>query len=211
MPAQRRSSPAPVTAAVLEFICLFTHDLRRKQKRWQDGRLKFHSFNKRIMVYDERGGFVGDTHWHNDHDFDEGEEIELSRGGVLVQVQELVHRTNQDLTELLEKRAKEKEQRQLQAVARSTGSGTTITRPSARPIQPDHFQLRHRPLHQVIGTPSGHHGRASVPTESPFEQRHSPAQAPDERATKRRKVDNSPPSRTSHARALFGQALTLSA
>src|SRR6266536_4326989 len=74
------------TAPVLEFRCLYTQDLRRKQKRWQDGRLKFHTFNKRAMVYDERSNFVGDTHWREDSEFNEGEELELERGGILVEV-----------------------------------------------------------------------------------------------------------------------------
>jgi len=48
--------PTQNTAPVLEFQCLFTFDLRRKQKRWQDGFLRFHTFNKRIMVYDSPSG-----------------------------------------------------------------------------------------------------------------------------------------------------------
>ena len=38
------------TALILKFNCLFTHDMTRKQKRWHDGTLCFHTFNKRIMV-----------------------------------------------------------------------------------------------------------------------------------------------------------------
>ncbi len=61
--ASTAQSPPSTTAAVVEYLCLFTHDLKRKQKRWQDGRLKYHTFNKRVMVYDERGNNVGDAHW----------------------------------------------------------------------------------------------------------------------------------------------------
>ncbi|KUI58973.1 hypothetical protein VP1G_06276 [Cytospora mali] len=217
------STSPPSAAAVLEYMCLFTHDLRRKQKRWQDGRLKYHTFNKRVMVYDERGNFVGDMHWHHDYDFDEGEEVELDRGGVIVQVSGLVARRETDLTELLDKRVKEKEQRQIQHIARSPAPTSVLPRSRPRPsvIPPDHFQLRHRPLHQVIGTPTGHHGKALVPSESPFEQRQqaqaaaaAAAAAPDlsdERAAKRRKHDDAPPSKSGYATALFGQSLTLSA
>ncbi|TDZ15528.1 Protein ZGRF1 [Colletotrichum orbiculare MAFF 240422] len=94
----------PSSAPVLEYICLFTHDLKRKQKRWQDGRLKYHTFNKRIMVYDDRGNFIGDMHWREDWEFGEGEEFNLERGAVIVQVSECVASVQQDLTELLEKR-----------------------------------------------------------------------------------------------------------
>ncbi|KAJ0296132.1 hypothetical protein COL516b_011884 [Colletotrichum fioriniae] len=100
-------SGLPIAAPVLEHLCLFTHDLKRKQKRWQDGRLKFHTFNKRIMVYDERGNFIGDMHWREDFDFGEGEEFNLERGAVIVQVAECIGSKDQDLTELLDKRAKE--------------------------------------------------------------------------------------------------------
>lgn len=204
-------SPASASAAVLEFICLFTHDLRRKQKRWQDGRLKFHSFNKRVMVYDDRGNFVGDMHWRRDYDFNEGEEVELERGAVIVQVQDLVRRTDQDLSELIDKRAKEKEQRQLQVLARASGPTAVIPRSMPRPTPSDHFQLRHRPLLQVIGTPSGHHGKALVPKESPYEQRNQNAESPDDRAAKKRKYDEPPSGKVGYAQALFGQTLTLSA
>lgn len=205
------SASSPSSAAVLEFICLFTHDLRRKQKRWEDGRLKFHSFNNRVMVYDDRGGFVGDMHWRRDYAFGEGEEIELERGGIIVQVQDLVRRTEQDLSEMIDKRAKEKEQRQLQAVARARGPTSVLPPSMPRPVPSDHFQLRHRPLHRLIGTPSGHHGKALIPQESPYESRQQNAETPDDRAAKRRKYDDERYSKKGHAQALFGQTLTLSA
>jgi hypothetical protein len=99
------------TAPVLEFQCLYTSDLRRKQKRWQDGRLKYHTFNKRIMVYDDRSNFVGDSHWHEDHTFGEGEEVELERCGILVEVSECVGTREQDLTPLLNKALKDRQER----------------------------------------------------------------------------------------------------
>lgn len=208
------SGSAPSIATVLEFRCLFTHDLRRKQKRWQDGRLKYHSFNARVMVYDERGNSVGDMHWHGEYDFGEGEEVQLDRGGVIVQVEELVERRETDLTELVDKRIQEKQQRQIQQLARSAASGAVLPRslPRPPPIAPDRVQPQlHRPLHRVIGTPTGHHGKALVPRESPYEQRQQAAESPDDRAPKRRKYDDPPPSKSGYAAALFGQTLTLSA
>lgn len=205
---------APSTATVLEFRCLFTHDLRRKQKRWQDGRLKYHTFNARIMVYDERGNSVGDMHWHGEYDFGEGEEVQLDRGGVIVQVEDLVERKETDLSELVDKRVQEKQQRQMQQLARSGASGAVPPRSLPRPpiVAPDRAQPpRHRPLHHVIGTPTGHHGKALVPKESPFEQRQQAAESPDERTAKGRRYDEPPPSKSGYASALFGQTLTLSA
>ncbi|KAI0112876.1 hypothetical protein F4814DRAFT_325142 [Daldinia grandis] len=197
------------TAPVLEYVCLFTRDLRRKQKRWQDGRLKYHTFNKRIMVYDERGNFVGDTHWHEDYDFDEGEEVELERGGTIVQVAECTGSHDQDLSELIDKRARERAERQSAALARRPPTVEAATPSVAAP----HLQLRHKPLHNLIGTPTGHHGRALLPTESPYEERQklaTSAQDNDTRPAKRRKREASPPSKSGYAQSLFGASLTLS-
>ncbi|KAI1761992.1 hypothetical protein GGR53DRAFT_446597 [Hypoxylon sp. FL1150] len=208
--ASSNHQPAPPsTAPVLEFVCLFTHDLRRKQKRWQDGRLKYHTFNRRIMVHDERGNFIGDTHWREDCDFDEGEELELERGGVVVQVGECTGSRDQDLSELIDKRAQEKAERQAAAMARRQATRAPAT-PAANP---PHFQLRHKPLHHLIGTPTGKHGRAIIPKESPYEERQKLAVTPQSdaaRPAKRRKREVSPPSKGGYARALFGTALTLS-
>ncbi|KAI8966371.1 hypothetical protein F5Y11DRAFT_153862 [Daldinia sp. FL1419] len=197
------------TAPVLEYVCLFTRDLRRKQKRWQDGRLKYHTFNKRIMVYDERGNFIGDTHWHEDYDFDEGEEVELDRGGVIVQVSEFTGSRDQDLSELVDKRTRERAERQSAALARRPPTVESAIPNVAAP----HFQLRHKPLHNLIGTPTGHHGRALMPSESPYEERQkqtAPTQDSDARSAKRRKREISPPSKSGYAQSLFGASLTLS-
>ncbi|KAI1498391.1 hypothetical protein F5X99DRAFT_326003 [Biscogniauxia marginata] len=202
-------APRASTAPVLEFVCLFTHDLRRKQKRWQDGRLKYHTFNKRLMVYDERGNFVGDTHWCEDYDFGEGEELQLERGSSLVQVAECVGSRDQDLSELIDKRAQEKAKRQSAALARRPPTAESATPQAVTP----HFQLQQRPLHNVIGTPTGHHGRALMPTESPYEERQRQIASPQDDSTrpvKRRKRDVSPPSKSGYAQSLFGATLTLS-
>lgn len=223
MPIIASSSPVPGTASlgatgssalVVEYICLFTRDLRRKQKRWQDGRLKYHTFNKRVMVYDDRGNFIGDTHWRADEDLDAGEELELERGGAIVQVSDCVGQQAQDLSELLDKRLQEKEQRHANAAAR-TPAPALPRRPDPRSQPPpDPYQPLHRPLKDLIGTPTGHHGRAAVTADSPFEQRHKVAspsgQHDEERPGKRRKRDNTPPSKMGYARSLFGTTLSLS-
>ncbi|RYP93097.1 hypothetical protein DL770_000754 [Monosporascus sp. CRB-9-2] len=208
---------ASSSALVLEFVCLFTHDLRRKQKRWQDGRLKYHTFNKRVMVYDERGNFVGDTHWREDFEFGDGEELELERGSTIVQVAECTGSRDQDLSELIDKRAQEKIQRQSAALARRH---PTLEPPTPQPplaaaaAASPHFQLRHRHLHHLIGTPTGHHGRAHIPSESPYEQRRQQLEASPQddtnRPAKRRKREVSPPSKSGYAQSLFGATLTLS-
>jgi hypothetical protein len=111
------------TAPILEFRCLYTQHIRQKQKRWQDGRLKYHTFNKRVMVYDDRSNFVGDTHWREDSELEEGEELELERIRYLVQVADFVGKRDQDLTEIVDKRLKEKEERAAAKLAASLTVG----------------------------------------------------------------------------------------
>ncbi|KAI1865177.1 hypothetical protein JX265_008224 [Neoarthrinium moseri] len=216
VPSSSPNGPSS-TATVFEFMCLYTHDLRRKQKRWQDGRLKFHAFNKRIMVHDERGNYIGDTHWREDYDFGEGEEVTLERGGIMVQAAECVGTRSQDLSELIDKRVQEKAQRQSAAIARHAGLSAQGNSPSVPRAAASTFQTRHTHLNNLLGTPSGHHGRALVPKESPFEgrQRSNPLQSHGQseespQPAKRRKRDISPPSKTGYAQNLFGATLTLS-
>ncbi|EXF75853.1 hypothetical protein CFIO01_11596 [Colletotrichum fioriniae PJ7] len=205
-------SGLPIAAPVLEHLCLFTHDLKRKQKRWQDGRLKFHTFNKRIMVYDERGNFIGDMHWREDFDFGEGEEFNLERGAVIVQVAECIGSKDQDLTELLDKRAKEVEQRHARSAANTANQPHLATRPS---VQHPQAQYRQRHLSDVFTTPRGPQGRAVIPTTSPYEdrvmaQQSSSPQDEAQRPTKRRRREVSPPSKSGYAQNLFGATLNLS-
>ncbi|KAL4817081.1 hypothetical protein BDW67DRAFT_175014 [Aspergillus spinulosporus] len=87
------------TAPVVKFRCLFTHDLRRKAKRWRDGFLRYHTFNKRVMVYDTTGYFIGDLHWRAPEGIQDGDELELDKG-VLIQVCEPLEKTETDLSSL---------------------------------------------------------------------------------------------------------------
>lgn len=166
--------PTQNTAPVLEFQCLFTFDLRRKQKRWQDGFLRFHTFNKRIMVYDSPSrNFIGDQHWREECVLQDGDEMQLEKP-VLVQVGEAIGTTETDLTELLEKRRKPPDvmavgganppRRQLVESVRSTAS---IRPPVSQPSQ-----LRPKSLNALLGTPKRPIGRATIPTRSPHELRH---------------------------------------
>ncbi|KAI1819078.1 hypothetical protein F4861DRAFT_188816 [Xylaria intraflava] len=214
MPSSELTTPirtSRTTATVREHTCLFSHDLRRKQKRWRDGRLKYHTFNKRVMVYDDRGNFVGDAHWQEDYDLADGDDLELERGGVIVQIGECVERHDQDLSELIDKRTQERAQRQAAAAARRSSTASIATPHTVRHVVgPQTLPPKH--LHDVIGTPSGHHGRAVLPTESPYEerQRGQARQCDGPRPVKRRRKEASPPSKNGYAQSLFGATLTLS-
>lgn len=195
--------PTQSTAPVFEYRCLYTPDLRRKQKRWQDGRLTFHTFNKRVMVYDDRSNFVGDTHWRED-ELGEGEELELDRRGILVEVGECTGQKNQDVSELTDKPRKDKEER---AAARA--AATPVAPRNATPSGPEFLQPK--PLNQIL-TPSGHYGRAVIPTVSPFEERQkltSRTTDENERPTKRRRQDDTS-NKNGYAQNLMGASLNLS-
>ncbi|KAK3722261.1 hypothetical protein LTR37_002694 [Vermiconidia calcicola] len=158
------------TALVLEFNCLYTHDVRRKQKRWQDGFLRFHTFNKRVMVYDVPRNFIGDAHWKAEEALQDGDEVTLEKDGVIVQVAESVGQTETDLTELRLSSKKKS----------SSEHGSSPMRPAQTPARIANgtepkptTQLKHRSLNTLLGTPKGPIGKAALPSRSPFEQRHA--------------------------------------
>ena len=152
-------------AQVLEFRCLFTHDLRQKKKRWQDGFLRFHTFNKRVMVYDVPRNFIGDTHWLEEEVVQDGAELRLDKG-VLVEVGEAMGTTEQDLTELL-KKARHTQDSQAVVDANSRSKYSATARPTTTPLG----QLRPTSLNALLGTPKGAYGRAVVPAKSLIENR----------------------------------------
>lgn len=198
------------TAPVLSFNCLYTHDLRRKAKRWQDGFLRFHTFNKRVMVYDVLRNFIGDTHWRESQAIQDGEELELEKG-VLIQVGEEAERTETDLTELLEKRKAKPVPSGERSSAQNAPGRThftsrnqpsdTIHRAVERLAPTQASQLRPKSLNALLGKHRGPVGRASLPTKSPADQRREKENHSidgDARSPKRRRL-NSPKDSTPSA------------
>lgn len=112
--------PTQNSAPVHEYKCMYTHHVRQKTKKWKDGRLKFHTFNKRVMIYDDTQNFIGDTHWKEGGDLPTGEEIILEIG-VLVDVGELMATTQTDLAPLFE-RERKKPEKQKEMPALSTNA-----------------------------------------------------------------------------------------
>lgn len=169
--------PTQNTAPVHEFRCLYTHDIRRKAKRWQDGFFRFHTFNKRVMVYDVQRNFIGDMHWQDgSEDPQDGDEVSLDRSGALVQVGEQCGTVEQDLSGLLAKR-----------VAKPIEKG-----PDRSGVR-EAVQLQARPSNILPHTPAPRVGRASIPQKSPFETRRTPAGEEDWEqgpATKRHRRDD---------------------
>ncbi|KAI4172456.1 MAG: hypothetical protein LQ343_003546 [Gyalolechia ehrenbergii] len=195
------------TAPVLSFNCLYTHDLRRKAKRWQDGILRFHTFNKRVMVYDVPRNFIGDTHWREPQEIQDGDELELEKG-VLIQVGEENGRTETDLSELLEKNKAKPvpagDQRDLRDAGKNQAAKRrqvleTPDRVVRRPSASSFAQLRPKSLNALLGRSSGIIGRAAVPKKSPAELRREKENhhSGKERSPKRRRIqypENTSPS-----------------
>lgn len=155
---QAATQTASQQAPVFQFACLFTHDIRRKNtKRWQDGYLSLHSFNGRVMVYDESRNYIGDT-FQKDVPLEDGDELNLDRAGVLVQVGEKKATEQTDLTDLLAKRHPKALEKEKQPQARTTA-------PPLR-TQPSTYQsslLQSQTQRRWTGWAA----RAQVPTESP--------------------------------------------
>lgn len=139
------------------------------------------------MVYDVPRNFIGDTHWKETMELQEGDELTLEKG-VLVEVAEAVGTMETDLTPLFERKSKV-----------SPNSKTTEARPKQPPMirntaiyNPS--QLRHKSLNTILGTLKGPHGKAVIPAKSPYESRKDAENEwQDERNPKRQKIVDSQP------------------
>ena len=151
--------------------------------------MRFHTFNKRIMIYDVPRNFIGDTHWRDDEAVQDGDELQLEKG-VLVQVGEAIGCIEQDLTALFEK----KRQKQAGSPGKTTSPPRPTLRATGRSTVEPLSQLRPKSLNALLGTPRGPHGRALLSTKSPYEHRKQEDNddIEDGRALKRRRLDSRP-------------------
>jgi len=110
------------------------------------------------MVYDVPKNYIGDTYHNNPDGLEDGDELELERGGVLVQVAERVATEETDVSAL---------------VTRRTPKG--IDQGEGQPARmPTQLQPRSMSLGISQKTPrkwTGWTGRAQIPQESPFQQK----------------------------------------
>ena len=155
--------------------------MRRKAKRWQDGYLRYHTFNKRIMAYDITGNFIGDLHWRQGDAIQDGDELELDRG-VLIQVCEPMEKTETDISGLYNNKKS-------QGSPSRPGEPPTPSLRTSTPLRSSIGSQSSRSLNDLLGikkTPIGH-------MVSPYEERHPPEQSkghaqPPERAVKRQRL-----------------------
>ncbi|KAF2431758.1 hypothetical protein EJ08DRAFT_733129 [Tothia fuscella] len=178
------------SAPVHSFRCLFTHDVRRKQKRWHDGLLKFHTFNKRVMVYDETRNFIGDTHFKERGGLHTGDEVFLEEG-IVVEIGEGVGTSQTDLTPLFERERGKK----MMGEEGSSGGMSNVERQRQSGGTPVLVvQKKHRSLNALLGGQRGSIGRAAVGL-SPYEARHGGIEneIPERASAKRRKAGETEP------------------
>lgn len=184
------------TAPVIKFRCLFTHDMRRKAKRWQDGYLRFHTFNKRVMVYDTTGNFVGDLHWRHDECIQDGDELELDRG-VIIQVCESMEKTETNLSALYTKKPSQG------SPLRAQDPPTSSVRVST-PLRSSLSSHPSRSLNDLLGIRKSPIGHLVPPCEEgPLPRSENVDQQFSQRAAKRQRVAScaSPPRESLSARS----------
>lgn len=172
-------APTQNTARVHEFRCLYTRDLHKKAKKWHDGSLRFHTFNRRVMVYDDAKNYIGDLHYRQEEEFGEGVEIQLDRG-VKVEVGDRLGETETDLAPILDRQRPEKARSQArQATGLTSRLNSSLS--SQRP----------KSLLEVLGPSQGRLGRSRLPPQSPYEQRQAFSRPePSEPSPKRRRLSN---------------------
>ncbi|KXL43788.1 hypothetical protein M433DRAFT_69116, partial [Acidomyces richmondensis BFW] len=155
------------TASVLEFNCLYTHDIRRKSKRWQDGFVRFHTFNKRIMLYDIPRNLIGDTHWMGEGNLADGDEVTLDKSGVLIQIAEAIGTTETDLTGILSNRKNGSSKRGLSTSTFSSKLPNTGPNQVVGSTLP--ANLKRCSLNKYLGRSSASLGKSALRAKTPFE------------------------------------------
>lgn len=179
-PSSLTVPPSQNTAPVIKFRCLYTYDLRRKAKRWQDGFLRYHTFNKRVMVYDTPGNFIDDVHWRQDSGIQDGDEFELDKG-VIVQVCEPMERTETDLSKLFENKKSVQSPRRAQPLTQS---------PRPSPLQSSIASQPRRQvsLNSLLGIRRTPIGRIATPHEAHPSHAQGYKENDSDRAAKRQRV-----------------------
>ncbi|KAL4900199.1 hypothetical protein BDW74DRAFT_170968 [Aspergillus multicolor] len=165
------------TAPVVKFRCLFTYDLRRKAKRWQDGFLRYHTFNKRVMVYDNTGYFVGDLHWRAPEGIQDGDELELDKG-VLIQVCEPLEKTETDISPLYQNKSQP-------SPSHPNNAPPSSVRSTPRPLVSQHAP---RSLNDLLGIRKTPAPQVRPPYEQRNAQRQVSTHQPHERPAKRQRT-----------------------
>ncbi|GAB7339678.1 hypothetical protein MBLNU457_6256t1 [Dothideomycetes sp. NU457] len=145
------------------------------------------------MVYDVPRNFIGDSHFAQGQEPQEGDVIELEKGGVLVEVADILAKTDTDLTELLQSRERKSPHKGAHSSSPANLLSPMPSRafPRSSVAGPSQYQ-KHKSLTSLLGTPKGRVGKAVLPTKSPFQLRREGREKEnweDGRSPKRRRTE----------------------
>lgn len=147
------------------------------------------------MVYDVPRNFLGDLHWTSGDDLQEGDEMTLEKGGIMVEVSERIGTIQTDLSDLLQR--KDKTPAKTPAPRTIVRHGTPLSAAqSVTPRTPHGISktpMKHKSLNALLGRSRRPIGKASLPTESPFEVRNRDLQTTEgqeESIRKRSRLDS---------------------
>ncbi|KAK6343118.1 hypothetical protein TWF718_008491 [Orbilia javanica] len=143
------------SAPIDEYIVLWTADKYKKLKKWHDGYLRYHTFNKRLMVYDHLMNKVCDKFLPEPEQMDVGDELIFDSH--LVTIEDIKGRQAQDLRPLFEKTVDRRRER---------GSTTTPNRVVGTPT-PSGQSPTPTLLRSIQSRPSTGHGRPVYPSPAP--------------------------------------------
>lgn len=112
------ANEVPETAEVHVYEALWTTNLTQKLKVWNDGTVKFHTFNKRLTLHDT-GGILVDSLFVNRAYVNDGEELRFDR--TIVELGARTGVVQQDLAPLRRKAVARQVQVQVHAQAQAHG------------------------------------------------------------------------------------------
>ncbi|KAK6532674.1 hypothetical protein TWF281_006853 [Arthrobotrys megalospora] len=143
------------SAPIDEYIVLWTADKYKKLKKWHDGYLRYHTFNKRLMVYDHLMNKVCDKFLPEPEPIDVGDELVFDSH--LITIEDVKGRQSQDLRPLFEKTVdRRKERGSIATPMRTTGT------PGQAGQSPTPTLLR-----SIQSRPSTGHGHPIYPSPAP--------------------------------------------
>ncbi|RVD84740.1 uncharacterized protein DFL_006466 [Arthrobotrys flagrans] len=166
------------SAPIDEYIVLWTADKYKKLKKWHDGYLRYHTFNKRLMVYDHLMNKVCDKFLPEPEQMDVGDELIFDSH--LVTIEDIKGRQAQDLRPLFEKTVDRRRERGSTATPVRTAGNPGSSRQSPTPTL----------LRSIQSRPSTGHGRPVYPSPAP---RPSPKEPGSNVAVPQKRASQGPP------------------
>ncbi|KAI5777691.1 hypothetical protein EDC01DRAFT_677723 [Geopyxis carbonaria] len=122
------------TAPVQEFRVLWTTQKKQKLKLWHDGFLRLHTFNNRMLLYDENRGLLADKYQTTSTRVTEGDEMQFEQH--LVTIEEFIRTVVQDLAPVFSPAIQRRQQRATANFLNSASPDRGISTNRDSPIRP---------------------------------------------------------------------------